>query len=96
MFKSIFFEQDILFLIYFIINLITFIIFALDKLYAIKKKWRYKIATLLGLCFFGGALGGFLAMNLFHHKTNKKIFAIGVPLMLVVQIMIIIFIIKYL
>ena len=89
MFKSIFFERDTLFLIYFIINSITFIIFALDKLYAIKKKWRYKVATLLGLCFFGGALGGFLAMNLFHHKTNKKIFAFGVPLMLIVQIVII-------
>lgn len=79
-------------IIYIIINIITFIVFGLDKFYAIKKKWRYKVVTLLGLCFIGGALGGFLAMHLFRHKTKKKVFVIGVPLMLIIQIMILLFI----
>ena len=79
-------------IIYIIINFITFIAFGLDKFFAIKKKWRYKVTTLLGLCFIGGALGGFLAMYLFRHKTNKKAFTIGVPLMLIIQITILLFI----
>lgn len=90
---NILFEKYKFFLICFIIiNFITFIVFGLDKFYAIKKKWRYKVTTLLGLCFIGGALGGFLAMYLFRHKTNKKIFGIGIPLMLIFQIMILLFI----
>ena len=75
-----------------IINSTTFIVFALDKICAIKKKWRYKEASLLGMCLVGGAIGGFLAMHLFRHKTKKKVFVIGVPLMLIIQIMILLFI----
>lgn len=91
MITNILFEKYILIYLI-IINLITFIVFALDKICAIKKKWRYKVVTLLGLCFIGGSLGGFLAMHLFRHKTKKKIFVIGVPLMLIIQIMILLFI----
>ena len=41
MITNVLFEKYIL--IYLIvINLITFIVFAIDKIYAIKKKWRYK------------------------------------------------------
>ncbi len=91
MITNILFKKYIL-MYFVIINFITFIVFALDKLFAIKKKWRYKVVTLLGLCFIGGSLGGFLAMHLFRHKTKKKIFVIGVPLMLIIQIMILLFI----
>lgn len=89
MITNILFEKCILVYLI-IINLISFIIFALDKLYAIKKKWRYKEVTLLGLCFCGGSLGGFLAMHLFKHKTKKKVFVISIPLMMIIQIMVII------
>ena len=77
-----------------IINFITFIVFALDKIYAIKKKWRYKEISLLGMCFVGGAIGGFLAMYLFRHKTKKKLFVIGVPLIIIINLIIFIFFIK--
>ena len=77
-----------------IINLITFIVFALDKICAIKKKWRYKEISLLGMCFVGGAIGGFLAMHLFRHKTKKKAFVIGVPLIIVIHLVIVMWFIK--
>lgn len=77
-----------------IINLITFIVFAHDKIYAIKKKWRYKEVSLLGMCLFGGAIGGFLAMHLFRHKTKKKVFVIGVPLIIIIHLFIILWFIK--
>ena len=77
-----------------IINLITFIVFGLDKIYAIKKRWRYKEISLLGLCLVGGTIGGFLAMYLFRHKTKKKIFVIGVPLIIIIHSFIILWFIK--
>ena len=77
-----------------IINSTTFIVFALDKICAIKKKWRYKEISLLGMCFVGGAIGGFLAMHLFRHKTKKKLFVIGVPLIIIIHLVIVMWFIK--
>ncbi|MCD8049313.1 MAG: DUF1294 domain-containing protein [Clostridia bacterium] len=74
------------------INAATFAAFGLDKMAAVGKRSRIKIVTLLGLCFVGGSLGGICAMHLFHHKTNKNrnnFFTVGVPLMLVMQIVVI-------
>ena len=93
MITNVLFEKYIL--IYLIvINLITFIVFAIDKICAIKKKWRYKEASLLGMCLVGGATGGFLAMYLFRHKNKKKLFVIGVPLIIVIHLFIILWFIK--
>ena len=90
---NILFEKYILIYLI-IINLITFIVLALDKICAIKKKWRYKEISLLGMCFVGGAIGGFLAMYLFRHKTKKKAFVIGVPLIIVIHLVIVMWFIK--
>lgn len=93
MITNVLFEKYIL--IYLIvINLITFIVFAIDKICAIKKKWRYKEVSLLGMCLVGGAIGGFLAMHLFRHKTKKKVFVIGVPLIIVIHLVMILWFIK--
>lgn len=74
-----------------ILNFITFIVFGLDKLKAKKHKWRIKASTLLGLCFLGGSLGGLIGMYTFRHKTKQKYFTIGVPLMLITQVVLIIY-----
>jgi uncharacterized membrane protein YsdA (DUF1294 family) len=55
-------------------SIITFIFYFADKRKAIKGKWRIHEATLLGLSFFGGAIGGLLAMNIFRHKTKHWYF----------------------
>ncbi|OJG25132.1 hypothetical protein RR47_GL001920 [Enterococcus columbae DSM 7374 = ATCC 51263] len=39
------------------------------------------------MCLFGGALGGWLSMYCFHHKTKKWYFKFGVPLMLILQVL---------
>lgn len=74
-----------------IINLITFITFALDKFKAISNKWRIKVVTLLNLCFIGGSIGGLIAMYLFHHKTKQVCFTFGIPLIIITQIIILIY-----
>jgi uncharacterized membrane protein YsdA (DUF1294 family) len=56
------------------ISLLTFFVYAVDKQKAKKQAWRIPEKVLLGLSFFGGALGGYLAMNIVRHKTRKWYF----------------------
>lgn len=58
--------------IYFIIiNLISFVMFYVDKQKARKDKWRIEEKTLHLTSFLGGTPGSIAAMILFHHKTRK-------------------------
>ncbi len=77
-----------LFLIYvFFINIKTYSLFIEDKRLAEDEEFRIKESTLLGYCFFGGALGGLLGMKRARHKTRKPLFSVGVRIMLVIQVM---------
>ena len=60
-----------------IINIITFIMYGIDKKRAIKKEIRISERTLISLGFIGGCLGALLGMCIFHHKTRKIWFYIG-------------------
>ena len=58
--------------IYFIIiNLISFLLFYVDKQKARRDKWRIEEKTLHLTSFLGGTMGSIAAMMLFHHKTRK-------------------------
>lgn len=69
-----------------LINLFTFFLFAEDKKRAKKEMWRIPERTLLLFTLFGGSVGAFAGMYLFHHKTRKWKFRIGVPMMLALHI----------
>ena len=56
------------------ISFVTFIFYAVDKWKAKRGVWRISEKTLLLLSFFGGAAGGYLAMNMVRHKTKKWYF----------------------
>lgn len=80
------------FLIYLlIINLIGFFAMLLDKQKAKKNKWRVPEKTLFLLALLGGSLGTTLGMNVFRHKTKHWYFVVGMPLILVLQIGVYIF-----
>lgn len=66
------------------INSIAFVVYSIDKWKAKHKKWRIPEAFLLCLAMLGGALGAYIGMQLFHHKTKHKKFTILVPLLLLV------------
>ena len=55
-------------------SVIAFILYKIDKNKAQKGKWRIKEATLLGVGFFGGAVGAIAAMKVFRHKTKHWYF----------------------
>lgn len=68
-----------------IINLITFVLFAIDKSAAIKNRPRIRNAVLLGMAFAGGSVGALLSMYFFRHKTKQPYYTVGIPLMLLIQ-----------
>ena len=74
-----------------IINLIGFFSMFLDKQKAKRGKWRIPEKTLFLLAAFGGSLGTTLGMHVFRHKTKHWYFKLGMPLILIVQIILIIY-----
>ena len=68
------------------INVVTFLVYGMDKLKAKKHWWRVPEATLLLLAAVGGSLGAWVAMFVFHHKTLHKKFRYGVPAILLIQL----------
>ena len=72
-----------------LINIVTFLVFVIDKRRAVKRKWRIPEKTLLGLSLIGGSAGGLIAMYYFRHKIRKPAFAFGLPMMLLVQVIVI-------
>ena len=79
-----------------IINIIAFIMYGIDKWKAHRKQWRISEKMLLFLAVIGGSAGALAGMYIFHHKTLHKKFTIGVPLILVIQVMIFICIMEVL
>ncbi len=66
-------------------NLAAFLLMGIDKRRAVRDSWRIPEKTLLTACGLFAAAGGLLGMRVFHHKTRKPKFSVGVPVMLVVQ-----------
>lgn len=71
-----------------LINLFSFLAMYIDKKKAVNHKWRISEFNLIMLSVIGGSIGMLLGMNIFRHKTKHKKFTIGVPLILVAQIII--------
>ena len=68
------------------LNLITFIIYGIDKFKAKKAKWRISEATLILLAVIGGSIGAWLGLQVWRHKTQHKKFYIGIPMILTLQV----------
>ena len=66
----------ILLFFYCVLNVITFFVYAIDKLAAKKHSWRINESTLHCLSILGGWLGAFFAQRVFRHKTKKTRFQI--------------------
>ncbi|MDD5781811.1 MAG: DUF1294 domain-containing protein [Muribaculaceae bacterium] len=69
-----------------VINLVSFMMFGIDKYKARRGQWRISEATLLAVAAIGGSLGAWMGMKVWHHKTLHSKFRYGVPIMLLVHI----------
>lgn len=73
--------------IYLIIaNIVGLSVMGIDKRMAIRHKWRIPEKTLFLVSILGGSIGTWAGMYLFRHKTKHWYFVIGMPLILIVQL----------
>lgn len=75
------------------INLVTFLVFGLDKWKAARKERhpsirRVRERTLFLLSVLGGSAGALLGMKIWRHKTLHRSFRLGIPAILAAQILI--------
>ena len=68
------------------VNVVTFAVYGIDKAKAKRGAWRVPERTLFLLPLLGGSLGALLGMRVFHHKTKHWYFVWGIPLILLAQI----------
>ena len=67
-----------------VINLIAFVLYGIDKKKAIRNEYRIRESVLLWIARLGGAIGSWLGIKLFRHKTKHTMFRIVVPLWIVI------------
>lgn len=67
------------------VNVITFVVYGIDKLKAKKGKWRVPETTLLLLAIIGGSVGAWCGVKVWHHKTMHAKFKYGIPLIMAMQ-----------
>ena len=68
------------------VNIATFFLYGIDKYKARKGRWRISEATLLMMAFIGGSIGAWSGMRLWHHKTMHKNFKYGIPIIIILQV----------
>lgn len=73
------------------INVIGFFAMWLDKRKAQKGKWRIQEKTLFLITALGGGIGTIAGMYTFRHKTKKLGFTVGLPAILILEIIAVIY-----
>ena len=68
------------------VNITSFLLYGIDKFKARKNLWRISEATLLTMAAIGGSIGAWAGMRLWHHKTMHKKFKYGIPIIIIMQV----------
>jgi uncharacterized membrane protein YsdA (DUF1294 family) len=71
-----------------VINIAAFIIMGIDKNKAQRNKRRISEKSIFTTAFIGGALGVYLGMRFFHHKTKHLEFTVGIPAAVIINMVI--------
>lgn len=66
-----------------VINLVAFFLMYVDKKKARNRQYRIPESVLLWSAFLGGAIGAYMGMKMFRHKTKHAKFTFGVPVAIV-------------
>ncbi|MBQ9990529.1 MAG: DUF1294 domain-containing protein [Lachnospiraceae bacterium] len=70
-----------------LMNLLGLLSMLIDKKKARKRAFRIPESTLFMIAILGGSLGSLIGVHLFHHKTRHRSFTIGLPVLLVLQLL---------
>ena len=68
------------------VNITSFLLYGIDKYKAKKGRWRISEATLLLMAVIGGSIGAWVGMRIWHHKTMHKKFKYGIPVIIIFQV----------
>lgn len=68
------------------VNAITFILMGVDKRKAVRNQYRIPERTFWALSILGGAIGSYIGMQTFRHKTKHTSFMVGIPILIAVNI----------
>ena len=79
-----------------LINAAGFLLMIVDKLKAKKNLWRIPEKTLFLVAALGGSVGSLLGMYLVRHKTQHLTFTLGMPLILALQVVAVVWLIVFL
>ncbi len=71
-----------------IVNVYTFYLMYSDKKKAREHKYRIPEKTLFMWALLGGSPGSMLGMHIWRHKTKHLSFRLGMPLILILQIVV--------
>jgi uncharacterized membrane protein YsdA (DUF1294 family) len=77
-----------------IINTVCYFMFFWDKRLAKRGRRRISEKSLFLTAILGGSLGGLLAMYMFRHKTLHRKFKLGMPLILIVQLALLVYLLR--
>ena len=72
------------------INIAAFAAYGIDKQKAERNNWRTPERVLIMLAVIRGSIGSLAGMIVFRHKTKKPKFYVGIPVILLIQIILII------
>ena len=72
-----------------LINILGLFSMGIDKRRAMKRQWRIPERSLFIMAALGGSIGILVGMYLFRHKTRHLSFAIGIPVILILQLLLI-------
>ena len=75
-----------------VMSAISVVVCVYDKIISKKNRVELRIPekVLLILSALGGSLAIYITMQIIHHKTKHKKFMIGIPVIMIVQIILII------
>lgn len=70
-----------------IVNAAGFLLMLIDKKKAVRRRWRIPEKTLFLTAAIGGSVGSIMGMYTFRHKTKHLQFTLGMPAILIVQLL---------
>jgi len=77
-----------------ILNFFSFIVVGYDKYQAKNRGWRVSERSLFLVALVGGAIGVYLGMRSFRHKTRHRKFSYGIPVLVIFNLLIYIFLLN--
>ena len=75
----------IIVVLFIIWNIIVFLTYGADKMFARKRMRRISEVNMISFAFLWGGIGALIGMSVFHHKTRKKLFKFCVPVGFVIS-----------